>query len=209
MKINMMNTMILSKVGFCHWFDDQSIRGMFNILLPEVNIFLERYLILQHAFGRKSVSLPKLFIFTTNVDQFSSTSWISVKSNNPFVKSEFFTSQHKFPYLISRSIIYGHKSKRTPQEQRKEPKSGRSLRFIEFRVLHFFTFLLLSYWFHFIPISAREGASKSWWRKQKPSRYRELLGSLRCCISYLASQKWVQFCFARTYFCTKKSTLSL
>ena len=63
MTINMMNTMILSKVGFCHWFDDQSIRGMFNILLPEVNIFLERYLILQHAFGRKSVSLPKLFIF--------------------------------------------------------------------------------------------------------------------------------------------------
>ena len=110
------------------------------------------------------------------------------------MKSEFFTSQHKFPYLISRSIIYGHKSKRTPQEQCKEPKSGRSLRFIEFRVLHFFTFLLLCYWFHFIFILAREGASKSWWRKQKPSRYRELLGSLRCCISYLASQKWVLLC---------------
>ena len=198
--------MILSKVGFCHWFDDQSIRGMFNILLPEVNIFLERYLILQHAFGRKSVSLPKSFISYHKcwLIFFNVVNKRQIKQ--PFREVRIF-HQSAQPYLISRSIIYGHKSKRTPQEQRKEPKSGRSLRFIEFRVLHFVSFLLLCYWFHSIPISAREGASKSWWRKQKPSPYRELLGSLRCFASNLASQKWVQFCFDRTYFCTKKILL--
>ena len=160
MIINMMNTMILSNVGFCHWFDDQSIRGMFNILLPEVNIFLERYLILQHAFGRKSVSLPKSFISYHKcwLIFFNVVNKRQIKQ--PFREVRIF-HQSAQPYLISRSIIYGHKSKRTPQEQRKEPKSGRSLRFIEFRVLHFFPFCCYVTDFILYPFQLGRGLQKA------------------------------------------------